>query len=269
VAAKQTFIEHLEELRKRLVISLIAVGIGFGICYYFSQEIFRLLMMPLYNALPAGATMIFTTPAEAFFIYIKVALIAGIFAASPVVLYQIWLFVAPALYRREKGYAIPFILSSTLLFIGGAAFGYFITLPYIFKFFMGFATDFIQPAPKLKETLSFSFMLLLTFGLSFEFPLFLFFLARLGVINARQLARNRGYVIVAIFIVAAILTPPDLASQFMMAGPLVVLYEASIWVARIFGRRTEASPKGRKSKAEGRRPKTAGQRQKKAKKKTS
>jgi sec-independent protein translocase protein TatC len=274
VEAKQTFIEHLEELRKRLVISLIAVGIGFGVCYYFSQEIFRLLMMPLYNALPAGATMIFTTPAEAFFIYIKVALIAGIFAASPVVLYQIWLFVAPALYRREKGYAIPFILSSTLLFIGGAAFGYFITLPYIFKFFMGFATDFIQPAPKLKETLSFSFMLLLTFGLSFEFPLFLFFLARLGVINARQLARNRGYVIVAIFIVAAILTPPDLASQFMMAGPLVVLYEASIWVAKIFGRKPKReeqrqTTEGRRPSAEGRRPKTAGQRQKKAKKKTS
>ena len=248
MTAKQTFIEHLAELRKRLIISLIAVGIGFGICYYFSQNIFDFLMIPLYKVLPAGATMIFTTPSEAFFTYMKVGLLAGVFVASPIVLYQIWLFVAPALYRREKRYAIPFIGSATLLFIGGAAFGYFIAVPTIFKFFMGFATDFIVPAPKLKETLSFSCMLLLTFGLSFELPLFLFFLTRVGVVKTETLARNRGYVIVGIFIVAAVLTPPDVASQFMMAAPLVVLYEASIWVARIFVRRTKTSAKGRRRK---------------------
>lgn len=248
MAAKQTFIAHLEELRKRFIISLIAVGIGFGICYYFSQEIFRLLMIPLYKALPPGTTMIFTTPAEAFFTYMKVGLLAGIFAASPVVLYQVWLFVAPALYSREKSHAIPFIGAATLLFIGGAAFGYFIAVPYIFKFFLGFATDFIVPAPKLKETLSFSCMLLLTFGLSFELPLFLFFLTRLGVVSAAALARNRGYVIVGIFIVAAVLTPPDVVSQFMMAAPLVILYEASIWVAKIFGKKQKTSLKGRRKK---------------------
>jgi sec-independent protein translocase protein TatC len=248
VAVKQTFIGHLEELRKRFIISLIAVGIGFGSCYYFSQEIFRLLMIPLYKALPPGTAMIFTTPAEAFFTYMKVGLLAGLFAASPVVLYQVWLFVAPALYSREKRYAIPFIGAATLLFIGGAAFGYFITVPYIFKFFLGFATDFIVPAPKLKETLSFSCMLLLTFGLSFELPLFLFFLTRLGVVSAATLARNRGYVIVGIFIVAAVLTPPDVVSQFIMAGPLVILYEASIWIAKIFGRRQKVSSKGRRQK---------------------
>jgi sec-independent protein translocase protein TatC len=255
VEEKQTFIEHLEDLRKRLIVSVIAVGIGFIICYIFSKEIFQFLMMPLQKALPQGATMIFTTPAEAFFTYMKVGLLAGVFVASPVVLYQIWLFVAPALYSHEKRYVIPFVCSSTLLFIGGAAFGYFIVFPVGAKFFMSFATDFIQPAPRLKESLSFCSMLLLTFGLAFEFPLFMLFLSKLGVVNARMLARNRKYVIVLIFIGAAVLTPPDPLSQLMMAIPLVALYEAGIWLSKIFGRRPsaegrrpEASPKGRKTK---------------------
>lgn len=234
---KQTFIQHLEELRKRLIISLVAVGTSFFICYIFSKEIFQLLMIPLQKALPPGATMIFTTPAEAFFTYLKVALLAGIFAASPVVLYQIWLFVAPALYSQEKRYVIPFVISSTVLFVGGAAFGYFFVFPIGFKFFMSFATDFIQPAPRLKESLSFCSMLLLTFGLTFELPLFIFFLSKLGVVDAKMLARNRRYVIVGIFIVAAILTPPDVITQLMVAAPLVILYEASIWVARFFSRK--------------------------------
>jgi sec-independent protein translocase protein TatC len=239
VEEKQTFIEHLEDLRKRLIVSLIAVGIGFIICYIFSVQIFQFLMMPLLKAMPQGATMIFTTPAEAFFTYMKVGLLAGLFAASPIVLYQIWLFVAPALYSHEKRYAIPFVCFSTLLFIGGAAFGYFIVFPIGAKFFMSFATDFIQPAPRLKEALSFSSMLLLTFGLAFEFPLFMLFLAKLGVVNARMLARNRKYVIVLIFIATAILTPPDPLSQLMMAIPFVALYEASIWLSKIFGRKTK------------------------------
>jgi sec-independent protein translocase protein TatC len=249
VEEKQTFIEHLEDLRKRLIISLIAIGIGFIVCYLFSKQIFQFLMMPLQKALPAGATMIFTTPAEAFFTYMKVGLIAGIFVASPMVLYQIWLFVAPALYSHEKRYVIPFVCSSTLLFVGGAAFGYFVCFPIMAKFFMHFTTDFIQPAPRLKESLSFCSMLLLTFGLAFELPIFILFLAKLGVIDSRMLARNRKYVIVAIFIVVAVLTPPDIISQLMMAIPLVGLYEASIWVARIFGRRPKAEGKKRKKRS--------------------
>ena len=236
---KQTFIEHLEELRKRLIISLIAVGIGFGICYIFAKQIFHLLMIPLIKALPDGASMIFTSLPEAFFTYLKVALLAGIFAASPVILYQIWLFVAPALYSHEKRYAIPFVIFSTLFFVGGASFGYFIVFPFGFKFFMGFATDFIQPAPKLKEYLSFCSMLLLAFGLIFELPLFFFFLSKLGVVNARMLARNRRYVILGIFAVAAILTPPDVVTQVMMAGPLLLLYEVSIWIAKIVEKKRE------------------------------
>jgi sec-independent protein translocase protein TatC len=166
--------------------------------------------------------------------------------ASPIVLYQLWLFVAPALYSHEKRYVIPFVCSSTILFVGGAAFGYFIVFPAFAKFFMHFATDFIQPAPRLKESFSFCAMLLLTFGLTFELPIFILFLAKLGVIDARMLARNRKYVIVIIFIVAAVLTPPDPLSQVMMAVPLVALYEASIWAARIFGKKPKA--KGKKKK---------------------
>ena len=245
---KQTFIEHLEDLRKRLLVSLIAVGIGFIICYLFSKEIFEFLMMPLHRALPSGATMIFTTPAEAFFTYMKVGLLAGVFAASPIVLYQIWLFVAPALYSKEKKYVIPFVCSSTILFVGGAAFGYFVIFPLSAKFFMSFTTDFIQPAPRLKESFSFCAMLLLTFGLTFELPIFILFLSKLGVLDARMLARNRKYVIILIFIVAAILTPPDPLSQVMMAVPLVALYEVSIWVAKIFGRKPKARGKKKKVK---------------------
>jgi len=240
VEEKQTFIEHLEELRKRLIISLIAVGIGFGISYLFSKEIFQFLMIPLQKALPPGATMIYTRLPEAFFTYLKVALLGGIFVASPVILYQIWLFAAPALYSHEKKYVIPFVISSTLLFVGGAAFGYFVVFHFGFKFFMGFATDLIKPAPTLKEYLSFCSMLLLTFGLVFELPLFIFFLAKLGVVDARMLARNRRYVILGMFVVAAILTPPDVVTQLMMAGPLLLLYEISIWIAKIFGKKRES-----------------------------
>ena len=236
---KQTFIEHLEELRKRLIISLLAVGIGFSICYIFSEKIFQLLMIPLQETLPAGASMIFTHLPEAFFTYLKVALLAGMFLASPVVLYQIWLFVAPALYSHEKKYVIPFVSLSTILFIGGAAFGYFIVFPFGFKFFLSFATDFIQPAPKIKEYLSFCSILLLTFGLVFELPLFILFLAKLGVVDAKMLSRNRRYVVLGMFVAAAILTPPDVVTQLMMAGPLLLLYEVSIWVAKIFGTKRE------------------------------
>ena len=237
---KQTFIEHLDELRKRLIISLIAVVVGFAICYIFSKEIFQLLMIPLQKALPPDASMIFTSLPEAFFTYLKVAVLAGLFLASPVVLYQIWLFVAPALYSHEKRYVIPFVMLSTLLFIGGAAFGYFIVFPFGFKFFISFATDLIKPMPKLKEYLSFCSLLLLTFGMVFELPLFILFLSKLGVVDAKTLSRNRRYVILAIFAVAAILTPPDVVTQLMMACPLLVLYEASIWIAKIFGKKKEA-----------------------------
>lgn len=234
---KQTFLEHLEELRKRLIISLIAVGIGFGISYIFSKQIFQFLTIPLRKSLPPGATMIFTSLPEAFFTYLKVALLAGLFVASPVVLHQIWLFVAPALYSHEKRYVIPFVIVSSLLFVSGAAFGYLVVFPWGFKFFLSFATDYIEPAPKLKEYLSFCSVLLITFGLVFELPLFITLLTKLGVVDAETLSRKRRYVILVIFMVAAVLTPPDVVTQLMMAGPLLILYESSIWIARFIGKK--------------------------------
>lgn len=236
---KQSFLEHLEELRRRLINSFIAVGLCFIVCYIFSEEIFSFLTIPLRKTLPPGTTMIFTNLPEAFFTYLKLSFFSAIFLASPYILYQAWLFVAPALYSHEKRYVVPFVLSATFFFVAGAAFGYFVVFPFGFKFFLGFATDFIRPAPKIKEYLSLAFALLLAFGLIFELPVFIFFLSRMGVVDYRMLARNRRYAILIIFVAAAIFTPPDVITQLMMAGPLLLLFELSIWVAKIFGRRVE------------------------------
>ena len=229
---------HLKELRKRLILSFIAVGIGFGICYTFSQSLFDILAAPLLKMMPNRGSLIFISVAEAFFTYMKVAFIAGLILASPYVLYQIWAFVAPGLYRHEKRYVVPFVLSGSFFFALGIFFGYYIALPVGFKFLLGFATDFIKPMPSMKEYLSFSIKLLLAFGLVFEFPVVLVLLSRIGVVNAQALARQRKYAILLIFVFAAILTPPDIVSQVMLALPLMGLYELSILLSKIFGKKT-------------------------------
>jgi len=241
---KKPFLEHLEELRQRLIRCLIAVGVAFVICYIFSKEIFALLTIPLREALPEGSSMIFTNLPEAFFTYLKLSFFSGIFLAFPYILYQAWLFVAPGLYAHEKRYLLPFLIFATFFFVAGAAFGYFVVFPYGFRFFLGFSTDFIRPAPKVKEYLSFSLTLLLAFGVVFELPVFIFFLSRMGVVDHRMLARNRRYAILIIFIAAAIFTPPDVITQLMMAAPLLVLYELSVWVAKVFGRKRPVEDEG-------------------------
>ena len=238
---KLPFTAHLEELRKRLIISSIAVGIGFTISYLFSKRIFNILMQPLVDVLPSGGSLIFTGLTEAFFTYLKVSFLAGIFVASPVVLYQIWSFVSPGLHAGEKKYAYPFVIFSTIFFVGGALFGYFMVFPVGFKFFMSFATETIRPLPSIKEYLSFSAKLLFSFGIIFELPLFILFLSKIGVVNAKMLSSQRKYALVAVFIASAILTPPDVITQLMMAVPLLLLYELSIWVAKFFGKKEELS----------------------------
>jgi sec-independent protein translocase protein TatC len=233
---------HLQELRKRLILSFIAVGAGFVICYTFSQPLFDILSKPLLKIMPEGSSLIFTSVAEAFFTYMKVAFIAGIILASPFVLYQVWAFVAPGLYRHEKKYVIPFVAAGTLFFVLGILFAYFVAIPVGFKFLLGYATDFIKPMPSMKEYLSFSIKFLLTFGLVFEFPVVLVLLARIGVVDAKTMARHRKYAILLIFIFAALMTPPDIISQLLMAIPLMGLYELSIILSRIFGKKKEASP---------------------------
>jgi sec-independent protein translocase protein TatC len=233
---------HLQELRKRLVLSFIAVGSGFVICYAFSQTLFNILSQPLLEMMPSGSSLIFTSVAEAFFTYMKVAFIAGLILSSPFVLYQVWAFVAPGLYRQEKRYVIPFVAAGSFFFALGILFAYFVAIPVGFKFLLGYATDFIKPMPSMKEYLSFSIKFLLAFGLVFEFPVVLVLLARIGVVDAKTLARHRKYAILLIFIFAAVITPPDLVSQVLLALPLMGLYELSIFLSKIFGKKKKASP---------------------------
>lgn len=230
--AEMTFTQHLEELRDRLVRSFIAIGIGFLACYSFAEDLFHLLMRPLLDVLlPTGGTLIYTALPEAFFTYIKTAALAGFFLASPYVFYQMWLFVAPGLYESERKYLIPIALLSAVFFVIGACFGYFVVFPYGFQFFVGYATDIVKPMPSLSEYFSFAVQMLIAFGVIFELPLVIFFLSRLGVVTGKWLRQKQKYAVLATFIVAAILTPPDVVSQLLMAAPLMVLYEVGIWVA--------------------------------------
>nr|WP_245590889.1 twin-arginine translocase subunit TatC [Nitratidesulfovibrio termitidis] len=236
-----TLLDHLSELRVRLVRSLIALAVGFFACYGFAEQLFNYLMIPLTRALPAGAKLIYTALPEAFFVYMQVALVAGAFLASPYLFYQIWSFIAPGLYDEEKRHVIPIAGASALFFVAGAAFCYFQVFPYAFEFFVGFATDTIAPMPKLDEYLGFTLKMLLAFGLIFEMPLFAFFLSRLGIVTAQGMRKTRKYAILGIFVVAAILTPPDVFSQMMMAAPMLVLYEISILVAATFGKKKRSA----------------------------
>jgi sec-independent protein translocase protein TatC len=229
---------HLQELRKRLILSFIAVGAGFILCYALAQPIFDILAAPLLKVMPTGGSLIFTSVAEAFFTYMKVAFIAGLILTSPFILYQIWAFVAPGLYQKEKRYVVPFVSLGSLFFAMGILFGYFVAIPFGFKFLLGYASDFIKPMPSMKEYLSFSIKFLLAFGLVFEFPVVLLLLARIGVIDAKMLARQRKYAILLIFVFAAVMTPPDLISQVLMALPLIGLYELSILLSKFFGKKS-------------------------------
>lgn len=229
---KQPFLAHLDELRKRLIVCAIAVGAGFAISYIFSKQLFSFLILPLTKVLPDESTLIFTSLPEMFIAYIKVALIAGIIFAVPVIFYELWMFVAPALYRREKRYVVPFVVFSTILFVVGSLFGYFVVFPYGFKFFIGFATEDIQALPSVKQYFSFAIRLLLAFGLVFEMPVAVLFLTKIGLITPGSMKKYRKFAILGSFVLSAILTPPDVATQLMMALPIITLYELSILISR-------------------------------------
>jgi sec-independent protein translocase protein TatC len=203
-------------------------------------EQMQIFMTALQKALMAVAReghFQYTYPAEAFFAHIKISIVAGLFLVSPYVFAQIWGFIAPGLYSHERKWMVPMALFSGLFFTGGALFGYFQVFPYAFEFFAGFSNAGIQFVPKLNEYLSFCLKLLFAFGLVFELPLFIFFLARLGLVSSAGLRRKRKYAILCAFVLAAVLTPPDPFTQCLMAGPLVVLYEVGIWVAYFFGKK--------------------------------
>ncbi|MGA2026189.1 MAG: twin-arginine translocase subunit TatC [Syntrophobacteraceae bacterium] len=236
--SKMPLFQHLEELRTRVLISCLAVGAGFVLCYFFSARIFEILMMPWIKAMPPGqpAKLIYTAPHEAFFVYMKVSFIAGTILAAPIILWQIWKFVAPGLYENEKRYMLPVILFSSSCFVSGVLFGYFVVIPVAFKFFASFSSEYITPMLRTTEYLSFANKMLLCFGIAFQLPVFAFFLAKMGVLSADFLKRKRKWAIVLIFISAAVLTPsPDVVSQLLMAMPLLILYEASVWIVHFFG----------------------------------
>ncbi len=231
-------LDHLNELRQRLTRSLIAAAVGFSLCWGFVDQLFDVAVHPLLMALPEGAHAQYTTLPEAFFTRMEIAFVAGFFLASPAIFYQIWSFVAPGLYDEEKKYIIPIAFLSALFFIAGGIFCYFIVFPFAFNFFISYSTPEILMTPKISDYLSFVLKLMFAFGLIFEMPIFTLFLARLGILTASMMRRARRYAIVIIFILAAILTPPDVISQLLMACPMLLLYELSIGVAAIFGRKT-------------------------------
>jgi sec-independent protein translocase protein TatC len=230
---RMPFTSHLEELRTRLISVLAAVGIGFVVCYGFKDWLFKIITKPLADVLPAKSFMIYTGMPEAFFIYMQIAFFASLLLTGPYCLYQVWKFISPGLLPGEKKYVLPFVLVSSTLFISGVLFGYFLVLPPAFKFFVSFSSDFLKPMFSLKEYLSLSLKFLLGFGVSFQLPVFLFFMTKIGIVNARMLSKHRRYAILIIFILAAVLTPsPDAITQTLMALPLMVLYEVGIVVSR-------------------------------------
>jgi sec-independent protein translocase protein TatC len=238
---KMTFLEHVEELRRRILWSLAAVLICFIPTYAFSERLFDILMRPIIKSLPEGSTLIFTRPAEGFMTYLKVSLFAALALAVPFILYQAWRFVAPALYKHEKQIVIPFILFGTLFFALGASFCYFVAAPPAFKFLLSeYSSDYVKAFPTIGEALSFFMALLFGFGLVFEFPLVVFVLARLGIVDSHMLRNKRRYAIFICGIAAAVITPTtDALSMMFMLVPLIVFYEIGILVAWIFGKKSK------------------------------
>jgi len=234
VKQEDGFISHLVELRTRLL-RAIAVVLGFFIvlCLYpGASDIYDVLAQPMLAALPEGTRMIATGVITPFMVPIKVTLMSAFVLALPVVLYQAWAFVAPGLYRHEQRLALPLIISSTLLFLAGMAFCYFVVFRTVFHFIAGFAPQSITPAPDIEAYVSFVMTMFMAFGLTFEVPVAVVLLVKSGVISVQNLRHSRGYVIVGAFIIAAVVTPPDVISQFMLAVPLCLLFEVGLFIAK-------------------------------------
>ena len=231
--SEQSFLEHLSEFRTCLIRSILGAGICSLLCFFFSSSLFKLLTSPLIAAMPE-AELVGLGPAEAFIVKLKVALVAGVILSSPFGFYQLWKFVSPGLHDTEQKFAIPFVAASTVSFLTGILFCFIVILPVAFSFFLGeFQSINVEPTIRIGEYLGFVLKLLLVFGLVFELPVISWFLARFGLITPEWLIKNGRYAILVIFVVAAILTPPDIATQLLLAGPLIVLYGICIQVAKI------------------------------------
>ena len=235
--SKMSFLDHLDELRKRLIYCVYALVFGCVVAFIFINRIVTFVMLPLQQMLPPGGRLIYTAGGEAFMLYMKIGALAGLVIAIPIILWQLWQFIAPGLYTHEKKFAIPFVVFCTLFFVVGALFSHYVAFPWTWKFFISFETPYMEFVPKISEAFSLYVTMLLGFGLIFQMPTIVLFLARMGVVTAGFLARNTKYAVLIIFIIAAVISPgTDVVSQCLMAGPMLGLYGVSILVAWIFSK---------------------------------
>ena len=238
--SKMSFLEHLDELRKRLIYIVYSLIAGCTIAYIFIGKLFDFIMKPMYAMLPHDAVggagkLMYTAGSEPFMLYIKIGFLVGIFISSPLILWQVWRFIAPGLYSHEKKFAIPFVLMSTIFFVAGGLFAHYVAFPVTWLFFNSFSTDYMVFMPKIDEAFSLYTKMLLGSGLIFEMPTLVFFLARMGVVSAGMLLKYFKYAFLAIFIIAAVISPgTDMMSQVVMAVPMLGLYIISIAIAFIF-----------------------------------
>ncbi|MFI5447270.1 twin-arginine translocase subunit TatC [Polaromonas sp. UC242_47] len=241
---EQPFVQHLMELRDRMIKVVIAIGIAAGVLALWPGPavLFDLLAAPLVATLPKGASLIATSVISPFMVPLKIMLMAAFMLALPVVLYQVWAFVAPGLYTHEKKLVMPLVVSSTVLFFVGVAFCYFFVFGQVFRFIQGFAPKSIVAAPDIEAYLGFVLSMFLAFGMAFEVPIAVVVLARMNIVSVEKLKSFRGYFIVLAFVVAAVVTPPDVVSQLALAIPMCLLYEIGIWAAQIFIKNTQAPP---------------------------
>jgi sec-independent protein translocase protein TatC len=246
---EQPFVAHLVELRDRLIKAMIAVGIVAGVLFLYPGPgaLYDILAAPLVAHLPKGATLIATSVISPFMVPLKILLMTAFLVALPVVLYQVWAFVAPGLYSHEKRLVVPLVVSSTILFFAGVAFCYFFVFGRVFAFIQSFAPKSITAAPDIEAYLSFVLTMFLAFGCAFEVPIVVVVLARMGFVSVRKLKDFRPYFIVLAFVVAAVITPPDVVSQLSLALPMCLLYEAGIWAAQAFVRNVEPADDAEKT----------------------
>ena len=240
---KRSFLDHLDELRRRIIYSLVAVAAGFGIAFWWLNDIFWFIFKPMQAMLPAGQTLISTDPGEQVFLMFKIGLMAGLIIASPVVLTQVWLFIAPGLYSHEKKLAIPFVVMGTVLFVGGAAFSHYKIFPVVWDFFSTSFFDFVVFMPRIEPAFSWYLRLMLATAITFQLPTLVLFLAKLGLITPRFMIRNFKYAVMIIMVLAAVLSPdPGGMGMAMMGGPVIVLYILSIGLAWLFGKKKKKEP---------------------------
>jgi sec-independent protein translocase protein TatC len=254
---KAPLTEHLGELRNRIVVSLGIVIAAFAASFYFSEDLFRLLTMPIHNTVSFSISspyiiflpgqnpdlkLVFIAPAEAVWMHIKISFISAFIVSSPIIFYEVWKFIAPGLLEKERKYAIPFVFTTTGLFLLGSLFCFIIILPFAMNFLLTYKTENLQPMISVGKYIDFCLKFILSFGIIFELPVMMVFLTKIGVVTTEFFAKNRKYSVLIAFILAALLTPtPDAFNQTLMAIPIIILYEAGIWASRIFNRKKPAA----------------------------